>query len=172
MRIVAILVVLVLVGVVGYFQFLAPKDKPTAEQDWNAPKPPAEMTLAEFDLPGSEPPEPVVLTVEHEVDTEGGKHRIWATITEEHGYFVETFRLEFYHVGTPDHRFDFFADKYLPAGGKLKLDILVSAAELDLAGGEMGNTEDWAVEIVQYGRARAETPKNWPEGRPDNTGGE
>ena len=57
-------------------------------------------TLAAMELPGREPPETPTFTVELRVEPSDGKNRLYFDISEDHGYFVETLRIQFWRVVT------------------------------------------------------------------------
>lgn len=120
-------------------------------------------------LPGEEPVEPAELSIQWEVDPSGRKNRIYYYITEEHGYYVETFNIDFYYKPTPDTTFEesplivpAHVNDYLKANDTFSGCLEVVDAELARVGGDMGTTENWGAEIADYDRARTRNPDPLP----------
>ncbi len=94
------------------------------------------MTLDRHKLAGSEPAEKPDVAVQVEVDRSKGKNRLYFTITEAHGFYVEQFRVRFWYVkagvtgpdDSPVNLTQFF-DRYLPAKGTLRVCMEVVPAE-------------------------------------------
>lgn len=130
---------------------------------------PFQGTLDTLDLPGSEPAEDPDLAVQVEVDRSKGKNRLYFTISEAHGFYVEQFQVRFWYVkpgvtgpeDSPVSPTQFF-DRFLPAKGTLRVCMEVVPAELDHVGGDIGDSGDWDAEIVWHGRARTENPDPMP----------
>lgn len=125
--------------------------------------------LQDRDLPGEEPVEPADLSVRVEVETASGKNRLYYYITEAHGYYVETFDIEFHYKPTPDATaFDSplvwnqFVNDYVKANETLVGCLEVVPAELDKVGGDIGTSENWGASIPSYGRARLQNPDPIP----------
>ncbi|MBI4719308.1 MAG: hypothetical protein HY763_16045 [Planctomycetes bacterium] len=123
-------------------------------------------------LPGEDPNPPPELDVKVEVDTSGGKNRLVLYISEKHGYYVEWFSIDFWHVANEAQRTDpkgtpFFTnyvlDRYLKANETLRDCIeIVDAELLRTKTKTIGTADDWAARISKYGRARAKNPDPLP----------
>lgn len=128
-----------------------------------------QKTLDQFDLPGSEPPEKPNLSVQVEVDRSKNKNRLYFTLSEAHGYYVEQFRIHLWYVqpgdddpeNSPVNLTQFF-DRYLPAKETLRFCMELVPAELTRVSGDMGETKNWDAEIIWHGRARAQNPNPLP----------
>ena len=125
--------------------------------------------LSQRPLPGEEPPVPPELDIQVAVNQTSGKNRLDFWISEAHGYYVETFKIEFWYKENPDMdsersplRFEDFRDKYVPAKGTLKDCMEVVPAELRHVGGAMGTDENWGARILWHGRARVKNPDPLP----------
>jgi len=121
--------------------------------------------LAKLPLAGEEPPDAPEISASVEVDTSSGKNRLVVTLSEAHGYYVEGFRLRLWYKTTPDTDYadsplhvEHFLDKYIKANETLRDCFEVVPAELKRVGGDIGTTENWAVEVSWHGRARAQNP--------------
>lgn len=111
------------------------------------------------------PADPPELSIRWEVPP-GDKQAIRYYIDEAHGYYVETFDLEFFYKPTPDTTVDespvvvpVYVDNYLKANETFHGCAFVVSAELKDIGGQMGTTENWGAEIVDYGRYCATNPE-------------
>lgn len=120
-------------------------------------------------LPGEEPPEPPDLAVTVEVDRTSGKNRLYFNITESHGYYVETFRINVWYkregVNGPQDsplHFTVYKNEFLKANETFRTCAEVVPAELSRVGGDMGTTENWDAEIIFHGRAREKNPDPLP----------
>jgi len=120
-------------------------------------------------LPGKEPDVPPDLAVTVEVDRISGKNRLFYNITESHGYYVETFRVQVWYVrpgvtGPEDSpsRFEVYFDNFLKANETFRTCAEVVPAELSRVGGDMGTTENWDARIVWHCRAREKNPDPLP----------
>ena len=120
-----------------------------------------QTALSQRPLPGEAPEEEPELDIRVEVNTSGGKNRLDYYISEAHGFYVETFRIEFRYKGSP-LRFAHYLESYVKANETLKDCIEVVPAELSKVGGDIGTSENWEAEIISYGRARAENPDPLP----------
>ena len=126
--------------------------------------------LAKRDLAGEEPPEEVQLAVHVEVDTTGGKNRLYLYITEAHGYYVETFTAQlWYHnddeVTGPENSpliVTHFINKYLKANDTLTDCLEIVPAELSRIGGDIGISDQWEARLLSFGRARLKNPDPLP----------
>lgn len=130
--------------------------------------------LDERDLPGEEPnPKPQLsdFEVRTEVNTAGGKNQLCFYITEAHGYYVESLRLQFWYTGadgklgesqSPLSR-QAYVNNYIKSKDTLKYCMEVVPAELDQAGGALGTSTNWAARVVWYNRSRAKNPDPLPE---------
>lgn len=167
------LMILILIAAGMAIYFAAVKGGATAPdtielEDTDDPTP-FQGTLDSLELPGSEPPEAPNLSVSVEVDRSQGKNRLFFTIQESHGYYVEQFRIRFWYVEggksdtapSPLDSTQFF-DQYLPAKGTLRICMEVVPAELTNIGGDIGDTKNWRAQIVYHGRARAKNPDPLP----------
>jgi len=125
-------------------------------------------TLDKHDLAGEEPDEEPDLSVQVEVDRTKGKNRLYFTLSEAHGFYVEQFRIRFWWVGggateenSPLVLYQFF-DRYMPAKENLRLCLEVVPAELQKVGGDIGSTSDWNSEVEWHGRWRTKSPNPLP----------
>lgn len=128
-----------------------------------------QQLLQERELPGEEPSQDPEFSIEISVDPTDGKNRLYYTITEAHDFYVETFRLRFWYLTErkmvyedSDLRVPVFLNDYLRAKDTLSGCIEIVPAELARVGGHIGTADDWAVEILSYGRARAVDPDPLP----------
>ncbi len=120
-------------------------------------------------LPGEEPSEPPELAVTVEVDRASGKNRLCFNITEKHGYYVETFRIQVWYtredVTGPENsplRFTVYKNEFLKANDTLRTCAEVVPAELVLVGGDIGTTQNWDATMIYHGRARLKNPDPLP----------
>ncbi len=120
-------------------------------------------------LSGKEPAESPNLAVTVEVDRSSGKNRLFFNITESHGYYVETFRIQVWYVRPgvtgPENsplRFTIYKDDFLKANETYRTCAEVVPAELSLVGGDIGSTENWDARIVWHCRAREKNPDPLP----------
>ena len=126
--------------------------------------------LSERPLPGEEPSEEPDFSITVEVDPTQAKNRLYYYISEAHGYYVETFDIDFYYNATPKQPlgenavpiFQQYINDYVEAGETKKGCLEVANAELARIGGRMGRSENWKAEIVDHGRARAKNPDPLP----------
>lgn len=123
-------------------------------------------------LPGEDPNPPPELDVKVEVDTSGGKNRLVLYISEKHGYYVEWFSIDVWHVTNEAQRTDphgtpvftnYVLDRYLKANETLRDCIeIVDAELLHTKTKTLGTAEDWTARISKFGRARAKNPDPLP----------
>jgi len=120
-------------------------------------------------LPGREPAEPPNLAVTVEVDRSSGKNRLYFNITESHGYYVETFRIQVWYkregVTGPENsplRWTLYVDNFLKANETFRTCAEVVNAELSRVGGDMGTTQNWDAKILWHCRAREKNPDPLP----------
>jgi hypothetical protein len=132
------------------------------------PDPTQELLWTRY-LAGEEPPEEPELSIRVEVNTSSGKNQLDFYISEAHGYYVETFQIDFYWKEHPDMEADespltvpHYLDDYVKANETVKDCIQVVPAELSRVGGDIGTTENWGVRIASHGRARAQNPDPLP----------
>ncbi len=116
---------------------------------------------------GEGPPEdaPVELSIDVWVDPADTKNRLHFSITEAHGYYVDTPSMLFWYqeagedIGPEESglvlRQTMF-NNLVPANGEMRDCLEVVAAELELVGGDIGTTENWQAEVIDYHRARIE----------------
>ncbi len=126
-------------------------------------------SLASRDLPGEEPPEKPDFQVQVEVNQSSGKNRLDFWVTETHGYFVETLKLEIWYKEKPGMEFEDSPlnleqhfESFITAGETLKLCMELVPAELRHVDDGMGASENWAARVRYYHRARAENPDPLP----------
>ena len=114
---------------------------------------------------------PAELSIRLEVDTTGKKNRLYYSITEAHGFFVETLDVTFYYKPTPEttqaespYSFDQFLNMYVPADGTLKGCMEVVPRELELAGAgdSIGTSENWGATVIDYHSACTNNPDPLP----------
>jgi len=125
--------------------------------------------LCKRPLPGVEPPDPPNLAVTVEVDPTGKKNRLYFNVSESHGYYVETFRIQAWYkregvTGPEDSPLtvDHYVDNYLKANETFRTCAEVVPAELSRVGGDMGTTQNWDAKIIWHCRARAKNPDPLP----------
>lgn len=130
---------------------------------------PFQGTLDTLKLAGAKPPVSPDVAVQVEVDRSRGKNRLFFTITEAHGFYVEQFQVRFWYVNEgvtepEDSPIDLtqFFDRYLPANDTLRVCMELVPAELVKVNGDMGETNNWMAEIDWHGRARATNPDPMP----------
>jgi hypothetical protein len=125
--------------------------------------------LCKRPLPGVEPPEKPDLAVTVEVDRTSGKNRLYFNVSESHGYYVETFRIQAWYkregvTGPEDSPLEWtlYVDNYLKANETFRTCAEVVPAELSRVGGDMGTTANWDATTIWHGRARAKNPDPLP----------
>lgn len=176
------LILLVLAGGLALY-FATSKSQPITEVDQDTPtlymgdadgltteqREMLKKRLAELPLPGDEPPDPPDISVQVEVDTSAGKNRLYFTLSEAHGYYVETFRLQVWYKVTPDMEpedsplvLGHYLDRFVKANETLRDCMEVVPAELADIDGDIGTTADWGVRLVSHGRARDNNPDPLP----------
>ena len=129
--------------------------------------------LSERPLPGREPavrpkaPEDFAVTIE--VDPSGKKNRLYFTISERHGYYIETMRIIAWRTkgGTTDPEdsplvVPVYVNDYIKANETLRWCAEVVPAELARVGGDLGTTADWAARVEYFHRAREKHPDPLP----------
>jgi hypothetical protein len=174
----ALILVVLLLGLVGVLVVTRSGDKDTTATDGDdqsvvrtgEPSESGEWHLepcARRPLPGENPEEEPEFETKVVVDQDSGKNQIKLTITETHGYFVETLRVNLWYRDSRYYAVETFIDDYISAGSPLEWTVPVTPAEMDEIGIEdqnLGSAEDWEVEIVNYNRWRTEDPNHpaWP----------
>ena len=143
----------------------------SGQQDGEERRRLAEMQklLWERELPGEEPAELPELAINVEVDTSGGKNRLYYYITEAHGYYVESFEVDFYYKPaeattkdeSPYVRTEYIND-YVKANETLVGCFEIVPGELRRVGGDIGTSDNWDAEITNHGRAREQNPDPLP----------
>jgi hypothetical protein len=130
-----------------------------------------QKTLSELPLSGDEPPIPPKFSVTVETNLASGKNQLCFNISEEHGYFVETMNLQFWHTGpsgadspeTSKFVWEEYINDYIEAHKSLPWCLEVVPAELSRIGGSIGTSANWAGRISWHNRARLENPDPlWP----------
>jgi hypothetical protein len=170
-----VILVLILVGVAGVWAFRDPGDPKVDYDDGNQPTSDGKVLgltteLARLALPGEDPPVEPEFDVTIEVDTSDGRNKLISRITERHGYFVETLKVDLYFMptgGTEDDEvraYQRHVEDYILANDTLTLVDFVVPAELDDFGGSIGESSNWRGEVVAFGRARLEDPAEGWEG--------
>lgn len=167
-----LILIVVAAGLAIYFAAVKGRTKPNTgpvETEVSQEDRERQTTLDLLDLPGTEPPEDPDLTIQVEVDRSHGKNRLYFTISESHGFYVEQFRVQFWFArdgkDDPDDSpllLSHFFDRYLPAKETLRLCLEVVPAELSKIGGDIGETKQWRAEIESHGRWRAKNPDPLP----------
>ena len=128
------------------------------------------IQLNDRELAGEEPAEEAEFSIRLEVDPSGEQNRIFYYLTESHGFYVETFNIDVYHVAEPggepdeDPLVSLYVNDYVKANETFRGCFHLVPAELkkEKVGGEIGTTENWYAEVVKYGRARAQNPDPLP----------
>ncbi len=125
-----------------------------------------QTVLWRFDLPGEEPDEPAELSAQVTVDPTDGKNRLYFSITEANGYYVEYLTVDFFHKETRQSTIEDSGliiteriNDFIPANQTLTGCREIVPAELYDIGGQMGTTQNWGAEVVSYYRARLEDPE-------------
>ncbi len=120
-------------------------------------------------LPGKEPSIPPELAVTVEVDRSSGKNRLVFHVTEKHGYYVETFRIQAWYkrpgVTAPEDSpfpWSLYVDNYLKANETFRICGDITQVELSRIGGDMGTSENWDARITWHCRAREKNPDQFP----------
>lgn len=134
------------------------------------PRPIEEFELPKRDLPGEEPETVSELSISYYIDSTGKKNRIYFSLDEANGFYVEWFELQFWYKQEPDTEYEdsvlaitHFVNNFIPAGGTLATCIEIAPGELDnTPDNSMGDTENWGADIVDWGRARAQNPDPLP----------
>lgn len=171
----AILVV-VLAVVIGYVFTRPPVDKPSQgsgpDEGPTVDGPVGVKTpVQEMDIPGEAPDAPAELEVQiiPEIN-DAGQMRLNFQIVENNGFFVETFRVDYYFSLTgfrndPGHKVDeFFINDFVTTNGTLAASTSLTAEERKLVGSEEAflDPENWDAEITWHGRVRLEDPpEDW-----------
>lgn len=166
-----LILILVAVGMAIYFASIKGRTQSNDALISNpeADPVPFQGTLEDLELSGKEPEEDPDLAVLVEVDRSRGKNRLYFTITEAHGFYIEQFQVRFWYVkdGVTSHEdspvsLSQFFDRYLPANGTLRVCLEVVPAELTKVGGDIGDSQNWKAEIEWHGRARVQNPDPMP----------
>ena len=126
--------------------------------------------LSEMPLPGREPPETPEFAVEVRVESSDRKNRLYFDITEAHGYYVETLRIQFWRVVTDPvtgaerkyRPLEEYLNVYIKEDETLTHFFELVPAELVLFGGSIGKTGEWHAVITMYDRARETNPVPLP----------
>jgi len=179
MKVRLLILVLVAGGLAVYFAAAKNREPvvievETPDPDEPGADPPVDTrTLSERPLPGHEPatppeaPDDFAVTVE--VDRAQGKNRLYFNITEKHGYYVETFRMQAWYTrpgvtGPEDSPLvvQHYLNEYLKANDTLRTCIEVVPAELSRVGGDIGTSANWEARIDHYDRSREKNPDPLP----------
>lgn len=127
--------------------------------------------LEQRKLPGEEPLESPQFAVTVDVNIASGKNQLCFNISETHGYYAETFNLEFWYAGDDGNipreeskmGREEHLDKFLEANKTLRMCMELVPAEMDRIDGKMGQSQNWAARIVRHNRARVKNPDPLPE---------
>lgn len=118
---------------------------------------------------GAEPDEPAEFDLQIEVDRVSGKNRLLLLITERHGYYAYTLKIEIWNRRAAEgaalsesNPLTHYANKYVRANETLVDCIEIVPAELFHIGGHIGESADWEGEVVGYDRARVVNPDPLP----------
>lgn len=124
-------------------------------------------------LPGEPPQTKAEPQVRVEVDTSGGKNRLYLYISEANGFYMDTLDIEIWHTGK-DNEYDIDStpltiihkiyNKFLKANDTLVDCLEVVPAELEYVGGDIGDTQNWDAEIISWmdKRVRQDDPDPLP----------
>lgn len=121
-------------------------------------------------LEGDDPSVKPEFDVKVEVDTASGKNRLVFYVTEKHGFFVESFRIEFwYHEAgkkiepnASKLKLTHHENDYIKAKETWRKHIEIVPAELARVGGSIGSSENWSARMAWYNRAREKNPDKFP----------
>ncbi len=135
-----------------------------------------DVLLWRRELPGDDPEVEPAVHVTVSVVEGVGKNQLAFDFTETHGFYVETFEVDFWYKPTPDTekndsrlQLHYFFDDFLKANETKRLCLEVVPPELKRVGGDMGTSENWGVELTRYGRARTTDPAVLPcQNKDDN----
>ena len=128
----------------------------------------AKQRLAsELPAPGEDPPEEAEFEINVWVDPADGKFRLYYELTEIHGYYADTFDVEFWYKDSPEVDdpedsplvLPVHINDFVKANDSLRGCIEIAWAELENIGGDMGTTENWDGRVVHYHRARLQDPE-------------
>ncbi len=126
--------------------------------------------VAEQDLPGDEPSETPQFDVRTEVNLVSRKNQLCFYVSEAHGYFIDSLRVQFWYAGengnlTPENspltKYDYL-NTYIKANETLRQCIELTPPELNRVGGDIGTSKNWAARIEWYNRARLKNPDPLP----------
>lgn len=125
--------------------------------------------MRERELPGETPPDAPIFHIDVEVDRASGKNRLVYYLTEEHGYYVQRFMIDFWYTdGTIEGADESplvvtqAIERYLKANDTLTYCLEIVYPELDRIGGDIGTSENWEAAVISHGRYRAQNPDPLP----------
>lgn len=135
-----------------------------------APTVDQKKTLMEIDVPGENPAVTPDIQVQVRPDDSSGQNRLYYTITEKHGFFVETFRLRFwYSPSRYQEKNDevsvmiFLVNHFLKANDTFEGYTQLTPVEMEIINRQMGTGDNWRAEVLHYGRWRDKNPAaDWP----------
>ena len=179
-RVVVLVVVAAVLGVYAVSAKRAAKEKQT--------EPPPQTQVYEEDVdevrlrqrpvweqtppaePGDIPPEEAEFEMNVWVDPDDGKFRLYYDIAEIHGYYADTFDVEFWYKDSPDVTdpedsplvIPVHINDFVKANDSLRGCIEIAWAELESVGGDMGTTENWDGWVVGHHQARLRNPDPLP----------
>ncbi len=157
----------------GLALYFALREQPTegvVQQQLNVGERKYEQLIWTRELPGEEPAEEAEFDVTVRVDTSSGKNRLYFSISERHGYYVEAPTVRFWYSAKGRHpepedapvTRSYYLDRYIPANGTLDFCFELVKPEIAHAGGDIGETGDWSARIDKYARARLKNPETFP----------
>jgi len=159
-------ILLVLAG--GLAVYLGVRTSTPVDSEVARERPPEEdekIQLSTVPLECDVPSEPPQLSIRCEVPP-GDKQVIHYFIDEAHGYYVESFDLEFYYKPAPNTTIENspltatqYVDNYLIANDTYRGCIYVTAIEMKDKIEHMGTTENWGARIANHGRYCAQNPQ-------------
>ena len=160
-------ILLLLVLAAGLAAFLAMRSsappKQVVEPPINGNDNGGSLLLWTLEGSGETPDTPPEFDIQLEVDTSGGKNGLVFFITETHGFYVNTLKLRlwWHDVGEvideqdSPHSVELFVNNYIKAGETLKYCIQLTDPEIANAGGDIGTSDNWSVEVEDYSHVRA-----------------
>lgn len=164
-------------GLAVYFATKKPA-VPQAIEELEAPSAKERADLDEVQTPlpkrniiGEIPSEKPRVSVKFEVESTKGKNRLVFYITEEHGYYVDGFEIDFWYKANPEmtrsqsplplnHK---ILNRYLPANETLKDCLELTDAEMRRINEDMGTSENWGAEIKAFGHYFSKNPDPLPK---------
>ena len=168
--------IILLVLAAGMGVYLTTMDRTVKEPPVEKPiVPPNASDLWRRTLIGCEtPPEEEELAIQVWIDPAEGKNRLYFSMSETHGYYVDSCNMRFWWVGTYEGReYTEWADSpiqvsvpnhniYVKADDTLEDFMGVQEFELAAVGGDLGTSENWRAAVDGCFHACLENPENIP----------